>query len=66
MCCAKERTDVGAELGTDDLVGAVFGAVRSFAAILHCLEAVQYRCGSWPKLSKEPNLGKIRPCLAEI
>ena len=29
VCGAKERTDAGAELGTDDLVGADFGAVRT-------------------------------------
>ena len=29
VCGAKERTDVGAELGTDDLVGAELGEVRN-------------------------------------
>ena len=29
VCGAKERTDVGAELGTDDLVGAELGEVRT-------------------------------------
>ena len=29
MCGAKERTNVGAELGTDDLVGAELGEVRN-------------------------------------
>ena len=60
VCGAKECTGVGAELGTDDLVGAdlvevrnfrsfapirSFALIRSFAPILHFLEAVQYRCG---------------------
>ena len=38
----------------------------SFAPRSHCLEAVQSRGGFWPKLSNEPNLSKIPPCLAEI
>ena len=29
VCGAKERTDVGAELRTDDLVGAELGEVRN-------------------------------------
>ena len=29
VCGAKERTDVGAELGTDDLVGAELSEVRN-------------------------------------
>ena len=46
MSGAKERTDVGAELGTDDLVGADFGAVRNIKSHLYCTALRQCNIGA--------------------
>ena len=44
---------------------AAFCSIKN-AARSRSLEAQGSCCSFWPKLSNDPNLSKIRPCLAEI